>query len=507
MKLSPEPHDYDDESYYERQVQRTVGALGGSGTMSSMHEEPGVNVTQVFVPPYSMPKKWYGAELYDRGTFVIYAQEKLLTPLRANPLLEVNGVQPRRDWHPYTYCPLITVPGRLLGQGMPEGMHSAQEGLDFIIGRLRETQRMMGQPKWFIPNGSISNEKELDNEVSSKVKFNPLHGPPLAWTPPAMPAYIMQLAGVLETHLNRASATPPVMQGKADGQIRSGAAVQSLQEEALTDFTPILIYLDLATANHKRQLLLREIQFGEVERTVKWPSETGWEQQMFFARELDPAFMVRILPGTSMPFSSQAQMAELERAIAWGIYQPAMNPAHAELIARVMKWKVPPTTPGNEEENLRLARFENAQLIAGEQPYTGAYYRHDVHKNEHIRFMLSERFRQMAEKDSSLIPRFMAHLGIHDGFIQLAMSGVMIPQPMMPMRDLQMQMPSGGDAGGGGVEDAAGPNSMGGSSRPGGRPGGSSGGSGGEGGSQQRGGSKLALQGVQELPAMKQMGG
>lgn len=470
LGLTPETHGFGDVGQYEREVQAQVSPQVGSRNRGEAQGERGCVVAQVYVAPFTLEAERFGDDIYERGTFVMMAQNKLLTRIEPNKLLDLDGVNPRLDWHPYSFLPLYTVPGRLLAQGLPDNLHSIQEGLNFVISRMRETQRMMGSPKWFLPNQSVMNEKELDNEVASKVKFNPLVGPPLAWTPPAMPGYIFNLIGVLEAHGNRVAAQPPVIQGHADGQVRSGPAINSLQEQAMTEFTPILVEADLAKARHARQLLMREMQFSSVERIVRWPTEGTWEQKRFFAKNLSPEFSITIVPGSSMPFSSQVAMAEMDRAISWGVYQPAMNPQHAELIARTMRWKVPPAMPGNEEENLRRARYENAVIMAGEDPVIYAVYNHRVHINEHVRFMTSERFRQMSEKDPTLLGRFNYHLGRHYGFLQLEAQGILFPQPVPPVADIQAQTATGP----GGAQDSGG-------------PGGQQGGGGGQGGGSSAG--------------------
>ena len=514
LSLSPEPLAAGEFGYHEREVQAQISPHVGARSLAGNHEERGCVVAMVYVAPYVLDADTFGDEIYENGSFVMMAQDRLLTTIEPNVLLELEGVNPRLDWHPYSFVPLYTVPGRLLAQGLPDNLHSIQDGLNFVISRSREAQRMMGSPKWFLPLQSVQNEKELDNEVGSKVKFNPLFGPPMAWTPPAMPAYIFNLVGLFEAHGNRVAAQPPVIQGQADGQVRSGPAINSLQEQAMTEFTPILVEADLAKARHARQLLMREMQFGLVERVVKWPNESSWEQRRFFAKNLDPSFSVIAVPGTSMPFSSQAAMTEMDRAIAWGIYQPQMNPQHAELIARTMRWKVPPAMPGNEEENLRRARYENAAITAGDDPVIYAVYNHRVHINEHVRFMTSERFRQMAEKDPTLLARFNMHLGRHYGFLQLEAQGFLFPQPVPPIADLQAQ--SGSPAGQGGPGEESGSSGAGGSGQSGGGANPRAGGAGtgvqfgfaraGSGLPPGGGGGIQGLGGIGKVPQMAQLG-
>jgi hypothetical protein len=371
--------------------------------------------------------------------------------------MSLAGVNPRSDWNPYTIWPCYNVAGRMIPQGLPDNLLPLQEALNFVFSRLRESQRLMGQPKWFIPRGSIN--QKIDAEAGQTITFNSGVGPPVPHAPTPMPAYVIQMLGIIEEHMDRVSSQPPMMQGRAQGQVRSGLGVQLLQEQALTEFTPLIEHLDYCNARHARQLLLREIQFADASRAIPRRIGAGqWKQQLFYAKHMNPEFMVRIVPGTSMPQSKALVMSELDRMVAWGRLQPAMNQQHADVIDRVMKYEIPTFSPDDTEQAMSQAREENWLIVErpGDEPLTLSTFNHRIHINEHLRFINSARVATIIAKErakfgmSPTLARLMTHLGKHYGHMQAIAMGMVLPQPIPPFEDLQMENAGVGQQGGGG---------------------------------------------------------
>jgi len=467
--LTPEEPFEGSAGNYERQVAQIVGPAGTYTGLSPYGEVEGFQVTEAYIAPYLLDpelfdgwvdpsdgERYDGEEFYYKGAFVMMAQGMIIE-CHPNEFLDLHGVMPRQDWNPYTIWPAYNIPGRMIPQGPPEPLIPIQHARDFSMSRIREAQKLMGQPKWFLPKGCGVTRNELTSEAGEKVYFNPGVGPPLAWSPAPMPAYAFNLIQTLEGDADRVGSTPPMTRGEAQGQVRSGLGVMALQEQSLTQYTPLVRELSYAKARHTRQLLLREIQYGDLPTRVPYEMQSGaWEQQMFFAQQMSPDFFIRIKAGTEMPRNQAAVMTELDRGIAWGALMPHVNPKDREHIARAMGWNLPPAFDGNYEENLRQARYENVLIATNQpEPLTHPVFNHEVHINEHSRFILSQRYREMAERDPTLHKRFSAHLGKHMGYLQLKQQGLVFPQPIPPFEDLQAVLPSGQTAAGGGSSLAA----------------------------------------------------
>ncbi len=447
--LVPEAQYQHTTGYYERQVAQSIGPSGVYAGLAPESDAEGARITIAYIAPFFLPHTKFGQEMYRDGAFLMESQGRLLI-FEPNEMMRTPGVNPRMDWHPYSIFPCYSVPGRRIPQGVPENMIPVVDAINFIFSRVREAQRTMGQPKWLIPTGCGVSQKALGPEAGEKVYYNAGVGKPEAWTPPPMPAYLFAMLERAYKDVDLVASQPPMMQGQAQGQIRSGLAVQLLQEAAVTEYTPILIEYDEAKRRHVRQLLLREIQYGgDIPRRVQYRGTTNWEQESFFANLLSPDFTVQIMPGTSMPVSKALIMSEIDRMVAWGVLQPGMVPDHAELVARAMEYNVSPAYPGNEVLNLKGAREENARILLGDEPETLMVFNHIVHINEHIRFMISPKGREWQERDQTFIPRMMYHIGKHRFFLQMKQAGMDIPQPIPPFEDLQMQQPQGPQGQGG----------------------------------------------------------
>jgi hypothetical protein len=472
--LTPEPQHERNRGYYYRQLAQSIGPSGVYSGLQPDNSVEGARVLQVYMRPYLLPKKIYGKQMHEDGAYALICQRRLIH-FEPNPFLKMTGVNPRLDWCPYTIFPCYTYPGRFIGQGLPENLIPLQEAINFVWSRVREAQRTMGQPKWMIPQGNNVGKNKLGPEAGEKIVFNPAVGPPQAWAPTPMPAYIFNMLERLYKDIEIVASQPPMMQGRAQGQIRSGLGVQLLQEQALTEFTPILGYFDRARVRHARQLILREMQFSEIPRQVQWRGPQGWEQTEFFGKNMSPDFLVQVVTGTSAPRSKALVMSELDRLFAWGALQPGMNPDHLELVARSMEYNISPTLPENEVENLSSARYVIARMLAGEEPPVYSHDNHRIYVNEMIRFMQSRKYKELAEQDTSLHERFMYRLGKHRFFIQMQAAGMDLPRAVPPLEDMAQTWPAGldqlqsmgGGGGGNGQSQGMGPPTQSGGMNPG----------------------------------------
>ncbi len=446
--LVPEPQFTSNSQLYERQILFTVGpqqayAVGGQET-----SEAGCTVRQIYVAPYYLDAAQFGDQIYEQGAFLMVAQGKKIV-FEPNELLEMEGVNPRQDWNPYTLWPCFTVPGRMVPQGLPDNVIPVQDSRNFIISRQRETHRMMGQPRWFVQRGSIN--QQINNDVAQTIEYGTGFNPPVAYTPPPQPAYIMQLLEWLQADEESIASQPPMMQGQAQGQVRSGLAVQSIQEQALTQFTPMVETDAWCLARHKRQILLREIQNGDAARRIPRRIGSGeWTQELFFAKNMNPEFMLRIQPGTAMPVNKAVVMSEIDRQIAWQRLIPSI-PAHADVIDRAMGYNIPNFSPDDTEDAMSQARQENWLALErpGDMPPTFSFFNHRVHINEHLRWMNSARFLKRVEQEvarfgfSPSLDLMNEHVGKHKGFLLALQQGFVLPQPVPDFEDLALEMHAG----------------------------------------------------------------
>lgn len=441
--LSPEPQFTNNSAMYERQILQTISpqqtyAVGGQET-----NEPGCTVRQIFIAPYYLNPEEFGDDMYEMGAFLMMSQGRIIA-FEKNPFLDMEGVNPRTDWNPYTIWPCFEVPGRMIPQGLPDNILPIRESANFIISRQREAHRMMGQPRWFVQRGSIN--QTINNDVAQVIEYGAGFQPPIAYTPPPQPAYIMQLLERLDMDEEQVASQPPMMQGQAQGQVRSGLAVTALQEQALTMFTPIVERHAYCASRHVRQLLLREIQFGDSERRIpKRVASGAWEQELFYAKHMNPEFMVRIVPGTEMPVNKAAVMADLNFMVTSGRLNP-MIPQHADVLDRALGYQIPNYSPDDTEQAMQQSRYENWIMLErpGEEPPTLATFNHRVHINEHIRFINSRRVQEKVKDEmqklggSPTLDALMAHVGLHKGHLLAIQQGLVLPQPVFPFDESMM---------------------------------------------------------------------
>ena len=470
FKLTPEDAALDHSS---TQYEYLINQLSGSGQISSgglYNTLEGVVLAKVHIAPYTVDKDmidglngYSGDQYWQDGVYAIVAvnQSKLIH-CAPNELLELDGVNPMRDWNPYSLYPCYEYPHRMLPQGVPEPLASTVDRIDSVVATICQAQRDSSLPKWICPKGNGLQKGDFTN-VNNVLFFNRMVGRPEAWTPPPMPAYLFSLLQMLEAKADRLSSQPPITRGDAPGQVRSGYGVGILADMAITEFTPILLNHAEGTSHHTRQVLLHQVMYSDNPALARWQNETGeWEQTMFFARALNPSFMVTYVPGSEQVVSEAEQMAKIDRLVAWGALMPGMNPQHAEVAGRAMNYKIPLFSPDNEKDAIRLARRHHAQLLMGDtniviQPV----WQHVSMANETIRFMHSTRFENLAKVEPEMQSAFYQYLGKLFGMIQAKAMGALMPQsiprampgmdPMATMNPMSQIVGGGAMQGGGGA--------------------------------------------------------
>lgn len=220
--------DVDHLNFYEKKIADLAGPNsttrgGGRHSLSGARgQEDMVNVHEVWGLPFGK---------FNRGVYAVVAGEKV-HDVRKNQF-RANGEVAL----PYSFFEEIKVPGRLWPTCALEQAVSLQAEYNRGRSQVIENRNMMSRPKWLVPKGANLGDYALTSEPGEVVEHTFGHAP-TAWTPPPLPPYVLRTLELAKSDLQDVTQIHDANQGKQPGSVRSGKAINSLQEQDLSILTP-----------------------------------------------------------------------------------------------------------------------------------------------------------------------------------------------------------------------------------------------------------------------------
>ncbi len=224
------PDDVDDLHHYEKRIADLAGPnsgtfAGGRSSLSGVRgQQDMVNVHEVWGLPFGK---------FRRGVYAVVAGDTVLD-VRQNQFRANGSVA-----LPYTFFEEIQVPGRLWPTCALEQAISLQAEYNRGRSQVIESRNQMGKPKWLVPKGANIGDYALTSEPGEVVEHTFGHAP-VAWTPPPLPPYVLRTLELARVDIQDVTQIHDVTQGKQPGSVRSGRAINALQEQDLSVLAPTI---------------------------------------------------------------------------------------------------------------------------------------------------------------------------------------------------------------------------------------------------------------------------
>lgn len=377
---------------------------------------------------------------FKKGRRVVLAGGKLLVD-GANPnIADKTGMAHipfiKQDW---THSP-----GRFWGGSLLEDLTSPQFNMNASRGKLLEFMRVFGCPVTYIGDKSGLDPQNQTIEpgsvqvVSEMSAMKIQHGP--------MPQLSPEVAGIgniCESDANKI-ASQFSEESKMPGQMRSGQAIALMSEQrdmalSVTTAEALRVTRDVG----RTMISLAQLYYTE-KRTMRYLGDQNeFEVRHFTGADLNND--IRIFGTPSVGDTLQSRKAEFMDLVQAGAIQPAMNPTHARMMAKVFKY-------GTDDEaiNTILAaeknqEYEIEQMIAdplkyGDQGYAVMpWEQHSVEADVCIRFMYSQTFKHLDPRTKSVITD---HWQKHDAELKKQRMQEMQMQAMMAGTPAKRGQPS-----------------------------------------------------------------
>jgi len=377
-------HGYADDKY-ERSLMNLVGPSGYKfGIQES--DEGTVTVTEFWSLPDGDPDFPNGRKIVRIGSVIAENDE--------NPYGDI----------PYVHVADILIPGRILGQGIPEHLIPEQKVLNRVIGKFVECLILHGQPKMTVPTLAGIPDSALTSEPDERLEY---HGPtpPAYMNPPpfAQEAYNWALMRTMEA-MDHTSISFSASRGMAQ-QSMSGIALAQIIERDVQDMTPVSKRLANGYKRWGSLVLRRYEQFVGTQRLMRWMGPNKrWEVQAWTGADIDGHHDVYVDPSSAVPKNKALALTWVKELVASGIKNP-MDPQDRAWIHKFLQIEDTTLDQDMGEVDERLARQENQALQNGFPVRPALWHEnHNMHIGIHRTAMQTDSFRdnpmilQMAEQ-------------------------------------------------------------------------------------------------------------
>lgn len=378
---------------------------------------------------------------FKKGRRIVLAGGKLLVDGPNPNIADKSGVSHlpyvKQDWTPH--------PGRFWGSSLVEDITSPQFNLNASRGKMLEFMRVFGCPVTYVGDKSGLDPQNQTIEpgsvqvVSEMSAMKIQHGPT-----PQLPPEVAGIGNLCESDANKIASQSDIDGAKMPGQMRSGQAIQMMSEQRDMALSVTTAEALRATRDVGRMMLsLAQLYYTE-KRTMRYLGDQNeFEVRHFTGADLNND--IRIFGTPSVGDTLQSRKAEFMDLVQAGAIQPAMNPTHARMMAKVFKY-------GTDDEaiNTILAaeknqEYEIEQMIAdplkyGDQGYAVMpWEQHAVEADVCIRFMYSQTFKHLDPRTKSVITD---HWQKHDAELKKQRMQEMQMQAMMAGTPAKRGQPS-----------------------------------------------------------------
>jgi len=418
--------------YYQRRIQTMSGPFATESKNQDEEENSTLTHTVMVNPTVSFPRGWYAIVAGGR----VLAKQPNLPP----PLNEI----------PYSHAKEIHVPGRFWGLSSLESCIPLQSDYNKARSQLIQVRNLMSKPKWFNPQGSGVSETALTEEIGEVID----HAPglkPEAWHPPEIPQYVIKTIEYTLRDMEDLQSIHEVTQARAPSGVRTGVAINALQEMDDQTLAPTFHSFERALArigSWALQLLAHNVTEERIIRIVGTSKEV--EAMEFIGKSLygpnagKPGanyFDVDVQTASGFPTAKGQRQAMVVDLVNSGILNPQTD---RSLILRALEIGSEEPIFNTEQMDRQAAMRENRQMIEGMLVAIKPWDDDNIHLDAHTLFEKSPEFSRIASAMPDMIDIFEQHKNQHGMRLQQMQMAMMPPPQMGPPPGPGMGPPPGG---------------------------------------------------------------
>lgn len=350
---------------------------------------------------------------------------------------------------PFSHAQYEHMGGRLYGRSALSPLIQKQDQLNQLDSLIQLIVQRMANPVWVVPEGAGIDH--FTGEPGLVMKWNPLAAGGNGMAKPEriagqeVPGSLYQLRAQILKDIEELSGAFDIIKGQKPSGVEAFSALQLLVERSQSRFTAVFQSRGEMYRKWFSTAIELERQFGPEQRVsaVIGPNK-GYTFSHFENAQLQGQMTFQIEDGSNMPKTSLGKRASIEQANQLGLLDPSDPDQKYTLLSSFGLSDLVPTLNIHVQSALQLQdAFEKwVQAPQGPSPLVvKPWFDPIVHRVERIKWLNTDRMREMLATNPGLEPIIMFHLQ------ELAM---MIAPPVQIGPDGKPLPPEPGGAAGGG---------------------------------------------------------
>lgn len=453
-QVTPDELDTTPEAQYKRRLASLVGRHGFSMPGRADDYSELVRVRTMW---------WKPSTRFPKGRKIVVTRNLVLENIphpHHERMADKEYAMPFPIVH-HRYCP---VPGRFWGMGLVEHLIAPQREYNKTRYQMMQMRDILATPQWISPKGAELTSTR--NDYGDVWEYSPNGGRPELVNPPALSQMHVEAQQSSLYDMQTISAQSEVSQAQVPTGVRSGVAIQALQEKDMSVMGVPVEELEDSTKKVSENLLkLTETYLEAPQMLTIYGEFEGADVFVYKGSDIGGNVRVRVAPGSMMPKSKAEQAEKAMNLTQLGVLNPALSPKDRRVVLKA-------TLDGRdvagyfreEDQDRRRANIENQMFLkpqvdrttGQESPYPDVNDDddHAAHLEEHLVFKKSDAFERLPIMRKMA---FEAHMAKHkEAIAQLMQTQALMAgmqgggggsQPKEPGKPSQPKQ-GGGDSGG-----------------------------------------------------------
>ncbi len=338
---------------------------------------------------------------------------------------------------PYGRIPIVQMicremPGQFFGKSAIEDLIPRQRAYNGCLNRIHEYIRRISLGNLVAPDGSIDVDDYAENGLAPGeiLTYREGYAPPAPIQYAPLPTEIMTERYNLKSDMEYVAGTSQLMvNGATPSGINSGTAIKNLMEIDNTRLSLTGDYIRNAVRDLAIMWLEIYKRYATTDRVLRYVGSNDLGKAEIWSNEDINSFDVEYTTENELLNSEENQRAQFITAYNMG----AFTNEDGTIPARVKRKLIEAMRVGQYEEIMSLdmlqiqsAQNENALFEEGAIPEVNDFDDHDIHIDEHMRYVLQMKFKILKLKKPDYAKALEDHINQHKQAQQNAQQGQMM---------------------------------------------------------------------------------
>lgn len=338
---------------------------------------------------------------------------------------------------PYSRIPIvqmqcIEVAGQFFGRSVIEDLIPRQRAYNGCVNRIHEYIKRIALQSYAVENGAVDVDDYEENGSAPGALFvyEKGYARPTPIQNGNLPSEVMNERQYLKNEMEYVAGVSQLMvNGATPSGVTSGTAIDNLMEIDNTRLSLTGEHIRMAVKNLAVLCLEIYKRYADVKRVVQTVGKNGAGSALVWDKEDINSFDVKYTTENELLMSEDTQRQNFMQVFGMGMYADETG----RIPERTKYEIIEHMKCGNYSElmsvntlQMQKAQRENAMFGEGVIPKVSEFDNHNVHLEEHMRYMLQMDFETLKRRNPEYAKAFEDHVRTHQSVI--AQNGMMINQ-------------------------------------------------------------------------------